>query len=158
MDALVQIRKADKNGEILRYANTPLKELGFELDEDVPDVNTVKYLGPTGVLRASHHAIDPKLLKARRPVHAHTKEQNISPDQRAKLETGIWPGAVQWEAGEKLIIKISGHQIILAEFPPLKGAFRSGNNGRHAITFGGQYDSRLVIPTVWISTCLRFDA
>ena len=150
MDVFVQIRKADKNGKVLRNVNIPLNELALKSDGEVENLNTLKYLGPTGVLRASHRVLDPVLSKPHWPAPDHTKEEKIPPGEIAKLEIGMWPAAMQWEAGENLILKISGHQMTLAEFPPLRGSFRSANKGKHTVLFGGQYDSRLEIPTVQI--------
>ncbi len=150
MDVFVIIRKADKNGKVLRNLNIPLKELGNVSEDDVEDLNTLKYIGPMGCLRASHRALDSELSKPHWPAHNHMKEEKISPGDVVKLEIGIWPAAIQWEAGEKLVVRVSGHDMRLAEFPPLQGAFSSGNKGGHVLHFGGEYNSRLEIPTVLV--------
>ena len=148
MDVFVILRKADKDGKVLRNLNIPLKDLGKASEDDVDDLNTLKYIGPMGCLRASHRAIDSKLSKPHWLAHDHTKEAKIPLGEVIKLEIGIWPAAIQWEAGEKLVLRVSGHDMRLAEFPPLRGAFSSGNKGKHILHVGAEYDSRVEIPTV----------
>lgn len=146
MDIFVILRKADASGKVLRNVNIPLHELGLSSDEQVEKINTLVYVGPSGVLRASHRTIDPKLSKPHWPAHDHTCEQKISPGDVVKVEIGIWAAAIRFEAGEKLVLRVAGHQMTLAEFPPLRGGFKTGNRGRHTVHFGGQYDSHVVVP------------
>ena len=147
MDIYVQLRKADIRGNILQSLNIPEEALGLPL-QDIPSVNPVKYLGPTGILRASHRDISQKLSKENRPIHDHQRIKLITPGAITKLEIGLWPTAIAFEKGEKLVLKISGHHMILAEFEPLRGTFTSGNRGRHLIHFGGETGSSLDIPLV----------
>ncbi|KIY03521.1 uncharacterized protein Z520_00212 [Fonsecaea multimorphosa CBS 102226] len=148
MDVFVIIRKADRHGKVLQNINVPLNALGFASEEEVEDINSLKYIGPSGILRASHRAIDPKLSKPHWPAHDHTQERKIPPGHIVKLEIGIWPAAIQFEAGEKLVFRVAGHQMTLAEFTPLRGQFHTGNKGKHILHFGGQYDSHIVVPFV----------
>ncbi|EXJ67439.1 uncharacterized protein A1O5_09452 [Cladophialophora psammophila CBS 110553] len=148
MDIFVIIRKADKNGKILQNINIPLNELGVTSEQEVQDINSLKYIGPSGILRASHRALDPKLSKPHWLAHDHRQEQKIPPGHIVKLEIGIWPAAIQFEAGEKLVFRVAGHQMTLAEFTPLRGQFHTGNKGKHTLHFGGQYDSHLVVSFV----------
>jgi predicted acyl esterase len=148
MDIFVMIRKADKTGKVLRNINIPLQELGVTSETEVEDINSLKYLGPSGVLRASHRALDPRLSKPHWPAHDHSREEKILPGQIVKLEIGIWPAAIQFEAGEKLAFRVAGHQMTLAEFPPLRGQFKTGNKGKHVLHFGGEYNSHVVVPFV----------
>jgi uncharacterized protein len=150
MDIHAIIRKADKNGKVLRNVNIPLKDLGMSSDDEVEDINPLQYIGPSGCLRASHRTIDPKLSKPHCSSHDHTNKIKIPPGEIVKVEIEIWPGAIQWEAGEKLIMRASGHEMRLAGFVPLRGQFSSGNKGKHILHFGGDYDSRIEIPTVTI--------
>lgn len=148
MDIFVIIRKADKSGKILRNVNIPLAELGLKTEDEVENLNTLKYIGPSGILRASHRAIDEKLSKPHWPAHDHTREDKIPPGLVVEVEIGIWPAAIQFEAGEKLIFRVAGHQMTLAEFPPLRGGFQAANKGTHILHYGGQYGSRLILPFV----------
>ena len=65
-----------------------------------------------------------------------------------KLEIGIWPGGLIFEAGEKLVLKISGHPVLSAEFPQLWGSHRTENKGRHNVHFGGEWGSFVQVPFV----------
>ncbi len=150
MDIFIMVRKADKNGNLLKQINFPLKNLGKSSIDEVEDINPYKYIGPDGMLRASHRALDHKLAKPHRPEHDHNKEDKVRPGEIVKLEIGIWNGAIQWEAGEKLIVRVSGHDMRLAEFPQLRGTFTCINKGKHMLHFGGEYCSRIEIPTVSI--------
>ncbi|KAJ5814182.1 uncharacterized protein N7503_000932 [Penicillium pulvis] len=147
-DVFVQIRKADRSGKILRNVNIPLQELGVDSEAEVQTVNTLKYLGPTGILRASHRAFDPILSKPHWPAHDHSKLDLVPPGEIVKLEISLWPAAIQFEPGEQLILKVAGHHMTLAEFEPLRGGFVTGNKGRQVLYFGGGYESKLEIPCV----------
>ncbi|KAJ6002601.1 hypothetical protein N7451_005148 [Penicillium sp. IBT 35674x] len=147
-DVFVQIRKADRSGKVLRNVNIPLQELGVQSEDEVQTVNTLKYLGPTGILRASHRAFDPILSKPHWPAHDHSKFDLVPPGEIVKLELGLWPAAIQFEPGEQLILKVAGHHMTLAEFEPLRGGFVTGNKGRQVLHFGGEYESKLEIPCV----------
>lgn len=149
-DVFVQLRKADQSGNILRNVNVPLEDLGVHSEEDVQTVNTLKYLGPTGILRASHREIDPTLSKPHWLAHNHKKVDLIPPGKTVKLEIGIWPSAIQFEPNEQLILKIAGHHMTLAEFEPLRGEFVTGNKGRQVLHFGRDYESKLEIPIILV--------
>lgn len=150
LDVFVQLRKASSSGELLQNINIPLKALGISSADEVGTINSNKYLGPSGILRASHRALDTKLSKAHWAVHSHKEEdeQMVEPGKVVKLEIGIWPTGMVFEAGEKLVLKVAGHPLVLAEFEPLRGKFVAGNRGRHLLHLGGEYESFLEIPTV----------
>lgn len=150
LDVFVQLRKADKHGTILRHCNIPLEDIGLSEPPtgDADLTNVLYYLGPTGILRASHRKLDVMLSKPHWPAHDHSREELIEPGDIVKLEIGIWAGAIQFEAGEQLVLKIAGHHMALAEFEPLRGKFDTGNKGRHVVHFGSEYVSHLSIPIV----------
>lgn len=147
LDIFVQLRKLDRSSKILQNINIPLRDLGVSAEE-VDDINTLKYLGPTGVLRASHRVLDTKLSKPHWPMHDHCNPRLIKPGEVVKVEIGLWPAAIQFEPGEGIALKISGHHMTLAEFVPLRGLFKSGNKGRHLVHFGGEFASHILIPTI----------
>lgn len=147
-DVFLQLRKADKIGKILCNVNIPLEDLEVQCEEEVQTVNTLQYLGPTGILRASHRSLDDKLSKPHWLAHDHSKRDLIPPGQIVKLETSIWPAAIEFDQGEQLILKIAGHHMTLAEFEPLRGGFIAANKGRHIVHFGEGYESRIEIPIV----------
>lgn len=150
LDVFVQLRKASADGTILQNFNIPLKDLGVSSTDEIPRTNPNIYLGPTGILRASHRSIDKDLSKPHEIVYSHLEDQvqKVKPGDIVRLEIAIWPTAMAFEPGEKLILKMAGHPLILAEFEPLRGLFVGDNKGRHVVHFGGQYKSSIEIPLV----------
>lgn len=147
LDIFVQLRKADKSGTLLQNLNVPLSALQLTA-EQVPTINVMKYLGPTGMLRASLRELDPQLSKPYYPVPSFKSEQKILPGNIVKLEIGIWPGGITFAPGESLVLKISGHPMILVESPDLQGSHRTANRGKHVVHFGGEYPSYVQVPFV----------
>jgi predicted acyl esterase len=148
MDVFVQLRKASANGTLLQNINIPLQDLQMKVEE-VETVNSLKYLGPTGVLRASHRAVDERKSKVPNwPFHPHTQESRVPLGKVIKLEIGLWPTGIIFESGEKLVLKIAGHQMTLAEFVPLRGQFQANNKGRHHVHVGPEHPSHIIIPLV----------
>ena len=148
LDVFVQLCKADADGRILHSYNIPQHELdnaGMTRDK-VPPVNPLRYVGPTGMLRASRRAQDPFLSKPHAPQLAFGVPGPISPGEITKLEIGIWAGGMIFEKGEKLVLKISGHPMTLAEFDILWGSYQPTNKGDHYVHFGGKCQSRLEVP------------
>ncbi|OJJ07753.1 hypothetical protein ASPVEDRAFT_57030 [Aspergillus versicolor CBS 583.65] len=45
----------------------------------------------------------------------------IVPGEIVRLEIGLWPTGIVFEAGERLVLKIAGHHMCLAEFAPCRG-------------------------------------
>ncbi|KAI4943259.1 hypothetical protein J4E91_009458 [Alternaria rosae] len=136
LDVFVILRKIDKDGRILRNCNIPFAELkavgGDGIDDivdphELPTLNTLQYVGPSGILRASHREIESSISKHNFPHHKHTSEAKISPGQIVKLEIGIWAAGIQFEAGEKLVLRVSGHDMRLPEFEALRGSFTTAN-------------------------------
>jgi uncharacterized protein len=152
LDVFVQLRKADQTGKILQSYNVPLADLarmGMS-EHEIPVINPLIYLGPTGHLRASHRALDPVLSKPHWPVHAHTAEEKIPPGQVTKLDIGVWPGGMVFSPGEQLVVKVSGHWMTLAEYPHLRGEAKTINKGECELWVGGERPSCVVLPFVEI--------
>lgn len=152
MDVFVQLRKADITGKILSSYNVPLadlKRMGME-ESEIPKVNPMVYLGPTGQLRASHRALDARLSTPHWPVHAHDEEEFITPGQIIQLEIGMWPSGMIFNEGESLVLKVSGHWMTLSEYPWLRGEHKPRNKGNHVLHFGGEFESRVIVPFVEI--------
>ena len=148
LDIFVQLRKMCKDGRLLENINIPADALGIPADK-VPNLNILKYLGPTGIIRASHRELDQTLSKPHHPVLSHRKEDLVKPGEVVRLEVAIWACGMAFEAGEKLVLKLSGHDMRFVDFPPLSCSFHSGNKGIHKIYCGeGGFHSELVLPTV----------
>lgn len=147
MDVFVQLRKADKNGHILQNVNIPFRAVGKHA-EAIESTNPLKYLGPTGALRASHRAIDSKLSTQFWPEHDYTSRNPVKRGEMVTMDIGIWQTGIVFDAGEKLVLKVSGHNMTLAEFTALRGQLSASNVGQHVLHIGGMHPSRLVIPLV----------
>ena len=149
MDVFVQIRKADSTGKVLQNINIPAGDRKIcKMPDPVELVNPVVYLGPTGCLRASHRALNDEMSSDWWPEHDYSSKKPISPGQIVELDIGLWQTGIYFEPGEKLILKVAGHNMTLAEFPDLRGIMKNFNQGKHSVHVGGPYASRLMIPTV----------
>lgn len=150
LDVFIQLRKASKDEDLLQNINIPLKDLDVSSPADVVPVNANIYLGPLGILRVSHRSIDRDLAGPHEITYAHTEAEirKVNRGDVVRLEISVVPTAILFEAGEKLVLKVAGHPLSLAETEPLRGALTGANQGRHCIHFGGKFDSKLEIPLV----------
>ena len=122
-----------------------------DLKED-EKTGLVLHPGSHGVLRASHRYIDhSKDLHEQFPWHPHDREEKIPPGQIVRLEIGIWTMGTQYDAGESLRVDISGGSPLnpeLARWTTRHPPESTLNKGTHKIHFGGEYDSRVILPFV----------
>ena len=151
LDIYVMLRKLSVDGEPMEQSNVPLHELPSDIKsvKDVKNVNPVKYLGPTGILRASHREIDQSKSTEYWPIHPHTSVDYVEPGKVVELNIGIWPMGVVYEKGEGLRLQISGKTMVLPEWDNPMVAHQEPlfNKGRHNIHLGGEYsDSYLLVP------------
>ncbi|KAK5061392.1 hypothetical protein LTR84_007934 [Exophiala bonariae] len=151
LDIYVMLRKLSVDGELMEQSNVPLHELppSVKSVKDVANVNPTKYLGPTGILRASHRAIDADKSTEYLPFHPHLKSEYISPGEVVPLDIGIWPMGIVFEKGEALRLQISGKTMVLPEWdnPHVAHAEPNFNRGFHNVHLGGKYaDSYLLVP------------
>ena len=153
LDLYVMLRKLSVNGDLMEQSNVPLHELPSEVKSvaDVKNVNPVKYLGPTGILRASHREIDPEKSTEYWPFHPHQREDFVEPlGKVVEMDIGIWPMGVVYEKGEGLRLQISGKTMALPEWdnPHVKHQEPLFNQGRHNIHLGDEYTGRsyLLVP------------
>ncbi|CAI6094286.1 unnamed protein product [Clonostachys chloroleuca] len=87
-DVNVQLRKADKKGEVLTYANIPLMNIGVSTVSEVPNTNVTKYLGPTGMLRASRRQVSEALSSRSKSWRtlSHGQVEPVEPGNIGRLE------------------------------------------------------------------------
>ncbi|KAF9891443.1 hypothetical protein FE257_003909 [Aspergillus nanangensis] len=146
-DVVVQIRKLSSSGELLESLNwSPMPKPGPE----VPNTNVVKHLGQQGMLRASHHvSLRPREGDHELPRYDHMTREPITPGVVVPLLIPIWPVGMVFEAGEGLMLRISGHDMALpeAEFLRLTCPIDE-NRGKHTIHTGGEHESYLVIRVI----------
>ena len=158
MDVYVILRKLDKDGHPLLHVNIPLEDLpSGTTEEDVPNVNIFKYVGPNGRLRASHRRLekDPNLsveqslkLFPADVWHPHDREDKIPPGEVVCLEIALWPGGIVFQAGESIRLEIKGHEVTLPEFPALDRVPTNLNRGHHLVHSGSDYPSSILLPLV----------
>ncbi len=156
MDVYVILRKLNRDGQALLNCNIPLQFQKPGLtEEDIPDENITKYVGPSGRLRASKRATgdDPdlteELLRSREPTelwYPHNQSEKVPIGEIVELEIGIWPGGIVFEEGEAIRLEIKGHDPILPEFPSLYRAPTNLNQGRHNIYTSNVYKSTILLP------------
>jgi len=156
MDVYIVLRKLDKDGRALLHMNIPMESLPAGIaEDDVPDLNIFKYVGPNGRLRASHRAIelDPELsaeqvslLSPADVWHPHTSEDKIPPGQIVCLEIPLWPGGIVFQAGESIRLEVKGHEVTLPEFPDLYRVPENLNRGHHVVHAGADHPSSIVLP------------
>ena len=150
LDIYVMIRKLSCDGELMEQSNVPLHELPVKTVKEIANVNPTKYLGPTGMLRASHRATDAAKSTEYQPHHPHLKAEYVSPGEVVRLDLGIWPMGIVYERGEGLRLQISGKSMVLPEWdnPHVAHAEPKFNKGHHRIHLGGEYaaESYLLVP------------
>lgn len=116
-------------------------------------LHSFRYLGPSGVIRASHRELDLELSRDHQPILLHRNPQPIEPKKVVRLNIQIWLANMAFEAGESLLLKVSGHDMRLADFASLAGCTDTGNKGRHVVHCGGRdSESKLVLPFVELTT------
>ncbi|KNG91587.1 hypothetical protein ANOM_000005 [Aspergillus nomiae NRRL 13137] len=146
-DVVVQIRKISSSGEPLESLNwSPMPAPRPK----VPNVNVAKHLGQQGMLRASHRvSLQPRASEDEVPVYDHRSSQPIAPGEIVPLLIPIWPLGMVFEAGEGLILRVSGHDMSLPETESLRlTAPIDDNEGQHTVYTGGEYESHLVLPVI----------
>ena len=75
-----------------------------------------------GLLRVSQRALDPKRSTPNEPYLLHTKEEKLRPGQIVPVEIGIWPMALRFRAGERLVLTVSAHRPLTTKFDMAFGA------------------------------------
>lgn len=151
MDIFVLIRKLDQNGQGMLSLNipwhaAPVQRIADIADKDMSDL--ILYVGPVGMLRASHRAIDrAKSMHPQYPFHPHEYEEKIPRGSVVELEIGMWAMGVEYEAGESLQVQILGGNPSIAAFKPLASKPKNGSNvGVHKVHYGGNTPSRIILP------------
>ncbi|KAL4860689.1 hypothetical protein BDV12DRAFT_91774 [Aspergillus spectabilis] len=147
MDVYLALSKLSASGELMFNLNIPWKGLPISTIDEIPAekrTEVILYQGPTGILRASQRAIDTsKSMHPNWPFYPNDKQEKIGPGTVVRLEIGIWCMGVQYEAGESLQLRVSGHYQGFSNFGTHEHV---QNKGKHWIHVGGEYDSHLVLP------------
>ncbi|KAH7313052.1 Alpha/Beta hydrolase protein [Rhexocercosporidium sp. MPI-PUGE-AT-0058] len=148
----VILRKKDKNGKDLMHLNFPFSATPIKSIDEIPEKDQASlnlHLGSSGILRASHRAIDPsKSIHPQFPFHPHKKQEKVAPGTVVRLEIGIWAMGVDFDAGESISLRIGGQFPSLAEYKSFSGPRPEHelNRGKHFIHCGGEYPSSVILP------------
>lgn len=116
MDVVVQIRKISTSGKMLTSINFPVPVT----EDKVPDFNVAKYLGPQGMLRASHSVSrdDTKTSCNGQLIHyQHDRAEKIPRSTIVPLDITLWPLGMVFDKGEGIVLRIAGHDMALPELP-----------------------------------------
>lgn len=148
MDVIVQIRKLDKSGNMLKGINFP-----FPVPEsEAPEGETIKQYGPQGFLRASMSCSRDEAQSSsdgQQVSYNFDRMEKIEPGAVVPLEITLWPMGMVFAEGEGIMLRVAGH--FLSE-PPNEILRPKGpddeNVGNHFIHTGGKYDSCLILPKV----------
>ncbi|KAI1501205.1 Alpha/Beta hydrolase protein [Biscogniauxia marginata] len=136
LDVYVQLRKANASGNLLQYTNMPLPGLGASSPTKVPSLNIPKYLGPTGMLRASMRDVSKELSTPHWQTLSHEKHQPVPRGDIVQLEIFLWPTGIIFEPGETLVLKVAGHDMCVVDFKQVRRSVRTRNRGRHFVHIG----------------------
>ncbi|KAJ5289050.1 hypothetical protein N7478_002080 [Penicillium angulare] len=117
---------------------------------EVPNVNIAKRLGQQGMLRASHRvSLRPRRDEDEIPNYDHRSREPITPGSVVPLLIPIWPVGVVFEAGEGLVLRVSGHDMSLPEVESMKLTTPvDEHEGDHVVYSGGDHQSFLVLPII----------
>jgi len=104
------ISKKDKNGKLLMHLNFPSAAAPIKSIDEIPlkdQSSTNLHLGSVGILRASHREIDAlKSFHPQFPFHPHRRQQKVPPGTIVRLEIGIFPMGVDYDAGEVISVQV----------------------------------------------------
>lgn len=146
MDVVVQIRKIDTAGNMLKGINFP-----FPVPEsEAPEGETIKHYGPQGFLRAStsiSRDVGRSSADGQQVFYKFDRAEKVSPGAIVPLEITLWPMGMVFAEGEGIKLLVAGH--VLSE--PATDAMKlkepdDENIGKHYLHTGGRYDSRLILP------------
>ncbi|WP_089877369.1 MULTISPECIES: CocE/NonD family hydrolase [unclassified Leifsonia] len=111
------------------------------------------YLGPTGRIRASRRALDPRRSTLLAPYLAHDRDEPLSPREPVDLDIGLWPSGLHLRPGQRLVLEIASRPGgPLPPSPTVTGLpaaqLPTRNAGRHTIHTGPHAGSTLYVPLV----------
>lgn len=115
----------------------------------VPGFGKQPYSGPDNRLRVSLRALDEERSTENFPEHSFAKNEKLSPGEVVPVVIPLWPTSMRFEKGMKLQITVASYDFMGHAVP---GGERNrvipDNHGRHILHTGGQYPSRISLPTL----------
>lgn len=155
MDVFVVLKKLDASGTTVEHFNIPFKDLpSGTTAADIPQNNIFRYVGPNGRLRASHRAVRPEpglsaeqrgLMSEAYVWHPHDQVEKLGRGEIVELEISLWAGGMVFDAGEGMVLEVSGFLGVRPEFEELSETLVNVNVGTHVIHAGGKYPSSFLV-------------
>jgi predicted acyl esterase len=147
LDVHTHIFKADASGALLSHLNMPVPPSSSNSSpastvETMTQNRIWRYLGPNGMLRASKRHVHRALQARTWETLSHQGEEKVKPGEVVRLRVQLWPTGIVFEAGEQLVLKISGREMGLRALPQSPEPSNM-NKGKHVLHFGGSYENYL---------------
>ncbi|CAN9417353.1 unnamed protein product [Alternaria alternata] len=147
LDVHTHMFKADASGALLSHLNMPVPPSSSNSSpastvETMTQNRIWRYLGPNGMLRASKRHVHGALLTRTWETLSHEGEEKVKPGEVVRLRVQLWPTGIVFEAGEQLVLKISGREMGLRGLPQSPEPSNM-NKGKHVLHFGGSYENYL---------------
>ncbi|CAN9467009.1 unnamed protein product [Alternaria alternata] len=147
LDVHTHMFKADAYGALLSHLNMPVPPSSSNSSpastvETMTQNRIWRYLGPNGMLRASKRHVHGALLTRTWETLSHEGEEKVKPGEVVRLRVQLWPTGIVFEAGEQLVLKISGREMGLRGLPQSPEPSNM-NKGKHVLHFGGSYENYL---------------
>jgi len=143
LDIHAHIFKASASGTMLSHLNIPIPaNTPSEVAEKMTQNRVWRYLGPSGMLRASKRHVADALRGKTWETLSMEREDKVAPGEVVRLRVQLWPTGMVFEAGEMMVLKISGREMGLRDLP---GAAEMANEnvGKHVIHIGGEMEGYL---------------
>jgi predicted acyl esterase len=137
LDVHAHIFKADASGTILTHLNIPIPDnTPPSVVNKATHIRIWRYEGPKGMLRASKRHVSEALSGKTWSTLSHERDDKVKPGEVVRLSVQLWPTGMVYEAGEQLVLKISGREMGLPALPDLPEPENS-NKGKHVLHVGG---------------------
>ncbi|CBQ69125.1 conserved hypothetical protein [Sporisorium reilianum SRZ2] len=150
MEVYVIIRKLDKEGKEMLNLNLPWSSVPVNSFKEMSPremSNLTVYVGPVGMIKASHRSIDEsRSMHELYPFHPHDREDKISPGTVVEVPVSIWPMGIQFEKGESLRVQVSGQKVRIQEFA--QDGDKGLNKGKHHIHLSAEHPSHIILPFI----------
>jgi hypothetical protein len=130
MALFVAVNKLDKDGNPVHFNGS----VGIDWD-----------MVTRGWCKISRRELDPIESTEWHPVQKGASEQKLKAGEIVPVDIELYPSSTFFTAGETLQLIISGDEIIPS--PPYEKS-AEGNQGKHVLHFGVEYDSYLLVPKI----------
>ena len=98
-----------------------------------------------GWCKVSRRELDPVESTEWHPVQKGASEQKLKAGEVVPVDIELYPSSTFFAAGESIQLIIAPDEIIPS--PPYKKSVQ-GNEGRHVLHLGGDFDSYLQVPVI----------